>query len=155
MSNHGRHGFVAERRDQAERFSHGVQRAVVAVALEGVVPAGREAVSPEVGGNHVIARRGQRHHHVSPAVGELRKPVEQQKGRPVPAFETGLERVDREPVDVAHEPGPDARMLLGLLVLDPAGHLPIRGLLNGRTASRDSDGRREGGGDQALHHSAA
>ena len=40
-------------------------------------------VAAQVGRDHVISRRGDRQHHLSPAVRQLGEPVEQQDGRAV------------------------------------------------------------------------
>ena len=58
--------------------------------------------------DRVIPGFSQRHHDVPPAVGGFREALEQQHTRTVAAFETGLEHVNPEAVDVVHVPGADS-----------------------------------------------
>ena len=52
------------------------------VAVVAAVPAGGAAIAALVGREDVEAGRRERRHHLAPAIGELRKAVQQQHARP-------------------------------------------------------------------------
>jgi hypothetical protein len=57
-------------------------------------------VAALVGSDHVIAGRGQRQHHLAPARGEFREPVQQHDSGTAGLLETGLQHMNRHAVDV-------------------------------------------------------
>ena len=66
-------------------------------------------VTSEIWSDDVKPRRGDRQHHLSPAVRELRKTVNEKDGGPIPDLEAPLEHVHPEAVDVVDEARAEAR----------------------------------------------
>jgi hypothetical protein len=52
----------------------------------------------------VKASVGERHHHLSPAVGQLRKAVQEEDAGPRASVEPGFQDVNPDAVDVVHDP---------------------------------------------------
>jgi hypothetical protein len=78
MPNHRRDLAVTKRGDQGEGVAHDIEQMKGPhVAVIFGVPAGRSPVAALVGRDHVESRRGERQHHLAPAVGKLGKAVEQ------------------------------------------------------------------------------
>ena len=99
---------IPERIDERDLIAHHVERQERrGIRVEGSVPANRAPIPAAVRRDHVVTRVGDRRHHFAPAVGQVRKPVEQQYERP--PLRPCLEHVDGEAVDVRHEPRCDAR----------------------------------------------
>ena len=96
-----RDGAMAERVHERDRVAHHVENPErIGIGVVRAVPAGRASVAALVGGDHVVARRRERQHHLAPAVRELWKAVQQEdRGTPRP-FESGLEDIHGEAVHV-------------------------------------------------------
>jgi hypothetical protein len=60
-------------------------------------------MAPPVWSNHMKPRRGEGQHHLSPAVGKLRKSVKEQDARPALPLEARLQHMHPETVDVIDE----------------------------------------------------
>ena len=109
VPDHGRDRAMAEREGERQRIFHDVENAERReVAVVGSVPAGGAAIAALVRCNDVKSGCRQRQHHLAPAIGELRKAVQQQDARPASGFVTGLQHVHREAVDVVDETRADA-----------------------------------------------
>ena len=106
MADQGYNGAVPEGPDQPQRVADQVEHAEGAeVAVVVTVPARGAPVTPLVRGDHVVAGRGQRQHHLPPTVRKLGEAVQQQDAGPVPALEAGFQHVHRQSVAVVHEAG--------------------------------------------------
>jgi hypothetical protein len=71
------------------------------------IPAGGTAVAPLIRRHDMKPGRGERQHHLSPGIGELRKAVEEQDQRPARRPVAGLQQVHVQAIDVPHEAGID------------------------------------------------
>ena len=92
---------MAERVDEPHGIAHHVEDAEgIGIGVVGIVPARGAAVAALIGGDHVIARRRQRQHHLAPAVGEFREAMQQQHGGPAWTLVAGFQHVHRQAVDV-------------------------------------------------------
>ena len=101
MADHGIDGAIAESGDQPERVAHEIrqaERGEVAVVIG--VPSRGAAIAALVRRDDVIAGFGKRQHHLAPAIGKLRKAVQQQEARAAACLEAGLQHVHGEAVDV-------------------------------------------------------
>src|SRR5262249_16860689 len=72
------------------------------------VPAGGSAIAALVRSDHVITGLRDRQHDLAPAVCKLGKSMEQEHAGTAFVLEAGFEDVNRESVDVLHEPRADA-----------------------------------------------
>ena len=127
MPDNGRHGTVAESRDEPQGIPYQVENAEGAdVAIIVAVPARGAPVAPLIGSNNVKPRRRDGQHQLPPAVRELRESVQEQDAGPPRALVTGLQHVHREAVDVLHETGAYTGRESGLTIRDNLGHLDLR-----------------------------
>jgi len=100
---------VPQRRDEAERVAHGVERAPrPQIGIESGAPAGGAAIAALVGCDRVKPGLGQRRHDLAPGIGDLGKAVQQQHQRPVRRGIARLENMDVEAIDAADKTGADA-----------------------------------------------
>ncbi len=109
VPHHGRNRAVAEREHEPHRIAHHVERTErIGIGIVGIVPSRGAPVTALVGRDHVVAGRGQRRHHLTPAVGELRKTVQQQHDRPVASLVARFQDMHGEAVHPRHHAGTDA-----------------------------------------------
>ena len=109
MADHAGHAAIPQRRDQSQRITDQVEHAKRGkVGVVAIVPAGGPPVPALVGRDHVIPGFSEREHHLAPAVGEFRKPVQQQEARPATRCVAGFEEMHVEAVDPADAAGADA-----------------------------------------------
>src|SRR5207244_11309821 len=94
VADYGGDGMVAECPHQPEYVSDLIERAEgTQVVVVRDVRTSRAPVSSQVGSDDVKAGRGDRQHHLSPAVGELRVAVQEDDTRPALDLEDGLQRL--------------------------------------------------------------
>ena len=104
VAHHRGQRSVTERQHQRHHVGHAIERPKRhQVIVKGHVRAAGAAIAAQVGREDVIARRGELRHHLAPAVGQLREPVDQQHRRPVAALETGFEHVHADAVDIVDQ----------------------------------------------------
>lgn len=104
MPHHGRHRPVTQGEHEPQRVARQVQhvkRAEVAVVIR--APTGGAAVAALVRGDHVIARRRQRRHHLAPGPRQFGEAVQQQDARTPRRFEPGFQDVHAQPIDAIHK----------------------------------------------------
>ncbi len=100
---------VAERVQQSHDVAHQIEQPVGREFGAVVrVPAGRPPVAALVGRDHMVARLRQRRHDAPPAIGQFRKPVQQQGAGPARLLETGFEKMHVEPVAIRRHARTDA-----------------------------------------------
>ena len=100
---------IAEREDKSERVAHQIgqaERGEVAVVIR--IPAGGAAIAALVRRDDMIAGLAERQHHLAPAIGQLRKAVQQQEAWPAPGLEAGFEQMNRQAVDIVDATRADA-----------------------------------------------
>jgi len=85
------------------------QAKLVQPGFVALLPARGAAIAALIGCDHVKARLGQRQHHLAPAVGQLRKTVQQQHARAPRCIEAGFEHVHGQAVAVVDLARADAR----------------------------------------------
>lgn len=114
MADHRRNPGVTDGVEQPQHVAHQVQHAkATEVAVIIRVPAGGAAIAALVGCDDVVARLGQRRHHLAPAIGQLRKAMQQQKAGPPRCLEARFQNVHAEPVAVLHQSRGDPRRQSG------------------------------------------
>jgi hypothetical protein len=110
VSGDQRYIAITEGRDETQSIPNRIQKpegSEIAVIVS--VPAGGAPVASEVRGHDMKAGRRKWRHDLSPGVGELRKPVQQQdQGTPL-GLKAGLQHVYPQTIDIRHEAGADTR----------------------------------------------
>ena len=105
MPDDGCDGAVTESKHESQGILQHIKNTEGAdVAVIVVVPAGGATIASLVRSDDVKARRSNGQHHLSPAVRELRKAVQEQDTGAIAAFETRLQQVHGETVDAFHDP---------------------------------------------------
>src|SRR3989441_4747006 len=104
VADHGGNGAIADRRHQPEHISHLVEkRERRKIVIESHVRTAAVSVTAEVRCDDVKARAGERRNHPSPAISEFGKPVDEQDAWPRRAFESCLQYVVGDAVDIVDE----------------------------------------------------
>ena len=104
MADHGNNGAIADRRHQAEHIPHLVEkRERPKIVIESDVRTAAASVTAKVRCDDVKARARERRNHSSPAISQFRKPVDEQDAWPRGAFESCLQYVVGDAVDIVDE----------------------------------------------------
>ena len=104
MADHGGNGAIADRRHQPEHISHLVEkRERRKIVIESHVRTAAASVTAKVRCDDVKARARERRNHPSPAISEFGKPVDEQDAWPRRAFESCLQYVVGDAVDIVDE----------------------------------------------------
>ena len=107
MADDAGHLGSTQRRHQAQRVAHIIQRAEFGeIGIKARGPAGGAAIAALVGRDDVVARSRQRQHDLAPGIGDLREAMQQQQQRP--AGLAGLEQVHHQAPTIVEETGADA-----------------------------------------------
>ena len=136
MPNDGGHPAIAERRHEAQRVPHHVEAPErVEIGVVAGVPARRPPIAALVRRHDVIPRRGERDHHMAPAVGELGKAMQEQHQRPSAPRVARFQQMHPQAVDVRHEARSNPCRQDALVVRSDGRHRRLRGCgPHGRTA---------------------
>ena len=90
---------IAQRMDQGDLVAHLVEgKKLDEVRIKGIVPAGGATVAAKVRRDRIIARGGQRRHHLAPAITKVWKTVQQEHERL--ARSASLNDVHRQAIDI-------------------------------------------------------